>query len=479
MRLSLFLPIICVCSIRFTLAAPLALAQSDQPLPKEVLVKLYEDALGDRWKAELFEPLAAAHELLEKYFASSSKGQRDDIIGQLDAMQIDPNLLGRISRIRLFWPQLKPGVYYVNEKVGPFPVIYFVGVPEGYDRTRPVPLVIRLPDVHIFITNPRPTPEQVADAYTGWIRDELKAHPDAVILMPMLNTDELWGPSQPGMNLAIQPLQHVQGRINIDPRRIYLVGHSMPAAATWTLALHYPTYFAAINPLAGGAPATFQKLRLPNLCNTFTVVWHDANDTIIKPEYSRELVKLLKIYKYDVEYEETKDLGHAPPADLVERQYQKMRTRTRDLYPKQVVLASNRPEAMFNRADWVQEYQMLNAGPDEKLRIVRGSGNITIYRNAYTIDARLAGDNKIVVKTENVESMRLLLNDQMVDLKKPVTVTINGKVRFQGTVEPSVRTMLADQIFLGRGWRYFTAVADIDFSTPTTRPTTRPATRPR
>ncbi len=475
MGFSLVIAAICLGSIRFALAAPPALAQSDQPLPRETLARLYQEALGEQWKPELLAPLSAAHELLEKYFAASTKGQRDDLVGQLDAMQIDPNLLGRICRIRLHWPQLKPGVYYVNERVGPFPVIYFVGVPEGYDRTRAVPLVIRLPDVHTFITNPRPTSEQVAETYTNWIRQELRAHGDAVILMPLLNLDELWGPSQPGMNMAIQPMHHVQGRINIDPRRVYLAGHSMPAAATWTIALHYPTYFAAINPMAGGAPATFLKLRLPNLCNTLSVVWHDASDTVVKPEYSRELVKLLKIYKYDVDYEETTNLGHSPPADLVERQYQKMRGRTRELYPRQVVLASNRPEAMFNRNDWVQEYQMLNAGPDEKLRIVRGSGMITVYRNAFSIDAHLAGDNRIVAKTENVESMRFLLNDQMIDLRKPVTVTVNGRVRFQGMVQPSLRTMLADQLFLGRGWRYFTAAADIDFSAPATRPATRPA----
>jgi hypothetical protein len=69
----------------------------------------------------------------------------------------------------------------------------------------------------------------------------------------------------------------------------------------------------------------------------------------------------------------------------------------------------------------------------------------------------------------------------MVDLAKPVTVIINGKTRFEGMVTTSLDEMLKDQIFLGRGWRYFTAVLDIDLAlrpatTQTTRPTSLPTT---
>jgi hypothetical protein len=38
--------------------------------------------------------------------------------------------------------------------------------------------------------------------------------------------------------------------------------------------------------------------------------------------------------------------------------------------------------------------------------------------------------------------------------------------------------MLKDQLFLGRGWRYYTAVIDVDLAPPpTTQPTTRPSGR--
>ena len=113
-------------------------------------------------------------------------------------------------------------------------VMYFVGVPKGYDRAIPWPLVIKLPAEHLFVTNPRPGPDEVTKIYTDWIRDELAKHPDAVILMPVLNLDELWGPSYAGVNSVIQPMYHVAGRLNIDPARIYMLGKSGRARQSWS-----------------------------------------------------------------------------------------------------------------------------------------------------------------------------------------------------------------------------------------------------
>ena len=46
---------------------------------------------------------------------------------------------------------------------------------------------------------------------------------------------------------------------------VYLIGHSMAAHAVWNIAIHYPTYFATINPLAGSADQSWQRIRLGDL----------------------------------------------------------------------------------------------------------------------------------------------------------------------------------------------------------------------
>ena len=460
-------------------AAPAA-ATDSQPLSLKELSQIYRRELEGVYAPADADKVYAAHQLIEQYFAAPHAAERKKVVEDLEASGVDVNVLGRLARIRMHWPSLEPGgVYYVNERFGPYTVKYFLGLPTAYDRTRPWPLVIKLPGAHAFAATPPPADEQAAAIYRTWTEEELSRHPDAAVLMPLLDLKELWGPTYPGMNRVIQPMLHAAGRVNVDPARVYLVGHSMSGHAAWNLALHYPTYFAAFNPLAGSASADWQRLRLINLRNVLPVVWHDADDDVIPVARSQSIVKALHNLKLDVEYDETKGVGHAPTAEIAEASYRKMRGRTRDLYPPQVWLQSNRPETLFNRADWVQVYQPLRPGQDRRL-LIRGGGEMTVYQNAFRADAAVTSPNHIEVKADNVGLMRLYLNDRLVDFRKPVTVIVNKKPKFEGLLRPSVTEMLADQLFLGRGWRYYGAVVDIDLADapPSTRPTSRPPAKP-
>lgn len=448
-------------------------------LSRQELEQIYRRELEGLYQPADAEKVYAADELIERYFASPTAAERKKVIAELEATGLDVNLLGRLCRIRMHWPALEPGgVYYVNERFGPHTVRYFLGVPTAYDRTRPWPMVIKLPGAHAFATEPPPSDEQSAQIYRTWAEEELTRHGDAIVLMPLLDLKELWGPTYGGMNRVIQPMLHATGRVNVDPARVYLIGHSMSAHAAWNLALHYPTYFAAFSPLAGSASGDWQRLRLINLRNVLPVVWHDADDDVIPVARSQAIVKALRNLKLDVEYDETKGVGHAPTPQVAEAAYEKMRARRRDLYPVQVWLQSNRPDTQFNRVDWVQVYQPLRPGREQRL-LIRGGGQMNVFQNAFRVNAAIPAPNRIEVQADNVDTLRLYLNDRMVDFKKPVTVVVNKKVKFEGLVKPSVAEMLADQLFLGRGWRYYGAVVDVELGpTPATRPATRPASRP-
>ena len=386
--------------------------------------------------------------------------------------------VGRLVRLRTHWPELAGGaVYYINQKRGPYDAKYFVGVPAGYDRTRSWPLVVKLPTTQAFATEPPPDAQEIVRIYTAWIKDELALHNDAVVVMPLLDLKELYGPGYAGMNDALQPIMDVADRVNIDPARVYLIGHSEAAHATWNLALHCPTYFAAINPLAGAASADWQRLRLANLSNVLPVVWCDDSDDVVKPQASKSLVKALRGLKQDVELVETKMLGHKPSDAVLEECYQKTRARTRDLYPRAVSIQSNRPDSIFNRNDWVQIWQPFSPGDDRRLYFRHGSGYMVVDDNSWRLDASIVA-NRIAVTTDNVESFRLYVNDQMMDLKQPVRVEVNKRVRFEGMVKPSIAGMLRDQVVLGRGWRYYCGEIDIDLAPPTTEPTTQTTTQP-
>lgn len=456
------------------------------PIPAETLSAMQKAELGDRFRPDQAALYLHLQDLIEAYFETPKSAERTEIVRKIEATGMDAATVGRLCRIRKYWPALDAaGVYYVNEKVGVYPTRYFFGLPKQYDRTRAWPLVLKLPTAHAFLTTPPPTAEHVAEIYAKWIREEQAAHPDAVVVMPLLNLDELWGPSYGGVAAVMQPMQHVASRANIDPRQVYIVGHGMSAHATWNLALHHPTYFASFNALAGGASQPFQRIRVINLRNLLPISWHDTADKVVPIGGTQGIVKALRLQKVNVEYEETKGIGHAPDAALAERLYQKMRGRVRELYPPAVALQSNRPDTALNRNDWVQVYQTADPGEEHKATFGWGSGVMRYNDNAHKVEAGIT-NNRITVAASNVDSMRIYLNDQMADLSKPVTLMVNGRARFEGMVQTSIDELMKDQVFLGRGWRYYTAVLDIDVvpRPAATRPATtrsvgsRPATAP-
>ena len=184
---------------------------------------------------------------------------------------------------------------------------------------------------------------------------------------------------------------------------------------------------------------------------------------------SRQLVRALRGQKIDVDYEETKKLGHRPPMQLVDKMYAQLRARVRSLYPAELMLQSNRLDPIYNRVDWLQIDQPTRPGDDQRMFFSRGTEKIVLQASVWSASASLKPRNHIELKTDNVELLRLYFNDQMIDFNRAISVSINGRVRFEGFVKTDISVMHNDQLFLGRGWRYFTAALPIDLA-PATRP---------
>ena len=82
----------------------------------------------------------------------SKAAERKAVTARIEALGLDPNVVGRLTRLRMYWPELDGGaVYYINEPFGTHIVRYFFGLPKNYDRTKPWPLVIKLPTANAFL----------------------------------------------------------------------------------------------------------------------------------------------------------------------------------------------------------------------------------------------------------------------------------------------------------------------------------------
>ncbi len=134
---------------------------------------------------------------------------------------------------------------------------------------------------------------------------------------------------------ALEVLDHAQRHYKVDPRRVYLTGHSMGGHGTWQLAALYPDRFAAIGPSAGwesfwtyGAkppppPNTpLEKLfrrsvatsdtaaLLGNLVGVPIYILHGDKDETVPVEQARTMRELLEKRGARVMYHEQPGAGH-------------------------------------------------------------------------------------------------------------------------------------------------------------------------
>ena len=109
----------------------------------------------------------------------------------------------------------------------------------------------------------------------------------AVVLCPQCPTAYVWD-NIPTRVRAIMDL--VIRRYAVAPDRILLTGSSMGGYGTWMLAMTYPTLFAAIAPISGGA----MSWRASNLVRTPVLATHGKEDTLVPPACSEMPVAALK-----------------------------------------------------------------------------------------------------------------------------------------------------------------------------------------
>src|SRR5216110_2770127 len=81
--------------------------RTSEPIPPQTLDAMYRRELGPLYRAQDAARLPAAHQLIERYFATNSAGDRKMIARQIEQSGIDANVLGRITRLRMDWPQLQ------------------------------------------------------------------------------------------------------------------------------------------------------------------------------------------------------------------------------------------------------------------------------------------------------------------------------------------------------------------------------------
>jgi poly(3-hydroxybutyrate) depolymerase len=181
---------------------------------------------------------------------------------------------------------------------------YELYVPSSYDRAKPAPLIVALHCLYSDAAH--------MIRYEG-LTDLAEARGYIVVAPMGYNSHGWYGnvppggrPSRPRDGEPADPpnlgelseqdvmnvLELTRQEFNIDPSRIYLMGHSMGGGGTWYLAIKHPTLFAAIAP---AAPAIYTSPdALAAITHIPVTVVQGEDDELVSVDTTRRWVATMK-----------------------------------------------------------------------------------------------------------------------------------------------------------------------------------------
>jgi poly(3-hydroxybutyrate) depolymerase len=213
---------------------------------------------------------------------------------------------------------------------------------------------------------------------------------------------------------------------DIDPDRVFIGGHSMGGYGTWVLGAHHADRVAGLCASAG-APTPLLDSNdkvigimdgvVPNLRNVPLVVWQSVDDPQVPPDANQAADKSMQEAKkrwggYErYLYWEVDGYGHGMPNKGPIELLEKVADFERNAHPDTVVWQPD--------LGWKRQFYWLYWEEPRRRALVHARLDRKANSIAVTVDADARG-------------LCMLLSDELVDMGREVTVSLNDAVVFKG-----------------------------------------------
>jgi len=275
----------------------------------------------------------------------------------------------------------------------------------------------------------------------------------------LLPTHKRWSnPESDAYLLAV--IEEAAYRYNIDPDRVYLLGQSMGGFGAFHTVQTLGDRFATTGCHAGAWYYAFWE-GLRNVDFYIMQGIHDAEPGV-RPRFTdlpfaRMASAILSGFHIPHTYREHAG-GHSFTDPEARRAciefFEYVKDRKRNPFPDRVVTASRKgafdlydaPHHYWISIDEVHfgTFELDHMEPTESTPsyCTTDFRHRTIRARGGTVDATNEGNNRFTIRTHNVDRFILWLNPSMADLARPIQVVVNGDLRHDAPVSPSLRTTL-------------------------------------
>lgn len=390
-------------------------------------------------------------DLVREYLGSQQKGDRQDILYKLLALEgSSPAFLAKI--VANMKPPLNPpeqsqedepaapaGYFEITVPgVGEDPEFtYCVQLPPEYDPYRRYPCVVTL---HGGSSTAQEQIDWWAGAYVEKAKSRLgqATRHGYIVIAPKWTKEhqQHYEHSSREHAAVLFSLRDALQKFAIDSDRVFLSGHSLGGDAAWDIALAHPDLWAGVMPVAANCEK-FVTLYTDNARYVPLLFVVGEKDGKRSPDNLTQWDKYMQRAGYDVMVAEYLGRGHEHFYDEIQRFFEWMKLHRRNFFPKEFKVVTVRPWDNFFWSTEVDDFP-----PRAILSPVSWTQrprNVPAVEVSTTL---LPDTNGVNVKT-TAGSGTVLLSPEMVDFGKKGFVAVKGK-RANKLPEPSSEVLLED-----------------------------------
>lgn len=334
---------------------------------------------------------------------------------------------------------------------------YYVHLPAGYDPGKKYPVLFFL---HGAVRSREFTDFQSEYILGDWNRFYTRhANMDGVILVfPQANKQYNWMTPDDGFFMIPAILKKIKTALNVDDNRVFISGHSNGATGAFSYWMKESTPFAGFFGFNTQPKVCTGGTFLANGLNRFFVNFSTDQDYYYPPQANDSLQAVATSLHLNFEDHRYNGFSHSfPMYDSSEAAYkflfQKIKTCLRNPFPEEISWETD--DVKYGRMDWLhiteldtmsqraEWHKTINFGIhkwmeyNDKKELVTKDVDRRAFdfpRRSGTVNAKF--DNNIFsIKTSCVKTFRLYISPQMIDMKKPVTVYVNGERVFRDKVK--------------------------------------------
>jgi poly(3-hydroxybutyrate) depolymerase len=343
----------------------------------------------------------------------------------------------------------KTGRIDIGTRVGSVALDNVVEVPAEYDPARAWPLRVSL---HGGVGRQPPGPgEPPARPLNNRI-----VSAGEIVLHPRSWFDSAWWTHDQVVNLA-RLIDRVKRDYNVDESRIYVTGISDGGTGVYFLAMRYATSWAACIPL-NGHPSVIAnpdtgadgQLYAGNLANCPLRIVNGGRDRLYPAASVVPIIEMFKRTGATMQFQVYPEAGHDVSWWPEERARFDafLAAHRRVAHPEKITWETERTDR-YNRFRWLVIDRLGRRGSDSALEDVNTFSPVPIMerqlfeRNKPSgrVDAIRRG-NSFDVRTRGVQAFTLLISPDVIDLGKPIHVTVNGKPVHDAVVKADVATLV-------------------------------------